>query len=477
VTPEHAIDGWMSSQGHRDNLLNPAFREIGLGYYRRESDSRGYVTQDFGVDGVYPPVIINHEALNTTSAAVDLYIYGGEDSGGFTGMGPVQQMTVANNPCFAGATWEPYSAERSWNLEPGSGWRSVYVKTRDAVGRTTVVSDTIYVGTDVPLSELGLHLASTTTDHVAIPALDGGGLPYVQFSQNWFADDTHDTFNLWWGNGERVNDPAALGGTAFRLRPGDGESFAWVWTTSFFKDTPLVAYARLKVSDNTSASEVARFSVKGGGTEYGPLTLKGSDFAAADAYQEFPLPFTFHDNPDDAFLTLQFWRSGAADVTVDGAHIFTAPQPIQSPFTWSVPGGNYRGGGIWLRYTDGAGSFSPVEEAELHPQRIAVSPAALHFLVEDDGPDPASRTLVVEQMGCQPFTWNVSDDAGWLHTQRVGQTVQVSVDPTGLSVGTWQATITVDAQAGVIGSPVEVPVRVTVVDRLRPTYMPVVAIH
>ena len=41
-------------------------------------------------------------------------------------------------------------------------------------------------------------------------------------SQNWFADDTFDTFTLWWGNGERVNDSTALGGTAFRLRPGGG---------------------------------------------------------------------------------------------------------------------------------------------------------------------------------------------------------------------------------------------------------------
>jgi hypothetical protein len=348
----------------------------------------------------------------------------------------------------------------------------VYVRTRDAVGRTTVVSDTIYLGQNVPLNELGLHLASTTTDRVTLYGLDGGGLPYVQFSQNWFADDTHDTFNLWWGNGERMNDPAALGGTAFRLRPGDGESFAWVWTTSFYKDTPLVAYARLKVSDNASAEEVARFSVKGGGTEYGPLSLKGTDFAAPDTYQEFPLAFTFHDNPDDVFLILQFWRSGAADVTVDGATIFSAPQPVQSPLTWSVPGGNYRGGGIWLRYTDGAGTFSPVEEAAMRPQRIAVSPTALHFLVEDDGPDPPPRTLVVEQMGCEPFTWSVSDDAGWLHTQHVGQTVRASVDPTGLSIGTWQATVTVDAEAGVTGSPVQVPVTLVVVERIHRTYLP-----
>ena len=92
VTPASAIEGWMNSEGHRANLLNDSYREIGLGYYRRESDGRGYVTQDFGHDGVYPPVIIENEALTTSSTIVDLYIYGGEEAGGFTGMGPTTEM-------------------------------------------------------------------------------------------------------------------------------------------------------------------------------------------------------------------------------------------------------------------------------------------------------------------------------------------------------------------------------------------------
>jgi hypothetical protein len=100
-------------------------------------------------------------------------------------------------------------------LEPGTGWRTVYVKTRDAVGRSTVVSDTVYRGANVALDELSLAQAASTTDRVTAYNLDGGNRPYVQLSQNWFADDAFDTFNLWWGNGERVNDVAArvLGGS------------------------------------------------------------------------------------------------------------------------------------------------------------------------------------------------------------------------------------------------------------------------
>jgi isopropylmalate/homocitrate/citramalate synthase len=39
-------------------------------------------------------------------------------------------------------------------LNSGTGWRSVYVKTRDAMGRTSTVSDTIYLGGNVPLEQL-----------------------------------------------------------------------------------------------------------------------------------------------------------------------------------------------------------------------------------------------------------------------------------------------------------------------------------
>ncbi len=63
----------MNSPGHRANLLDPNSREIGLGYYLRTSDGRGYVAQDFGSDAVYPPVIIENEAITTLKARRSMY--------------------------------------------------------------------------------------------------------------------------------------------------------------------------------------------------------------------------------------------------------------------------------------------------------------------------------------------------------------------------------------------------------------------
>jgi uncharacterized protein YkwD len=471
VTPEQAIDGWMNSPGHRANLLDTNSREIGLGYYLRQSDQRGYLTQDFGHDRVYPPVVIENEALNTTSSHVDLYIYGSEAGGGFTGMGAPVQMLVGNDACFSGAAWENYIAEKTWNLEPGEGWRSVYVKTRDALSRTVTVSDTIYLGADLPLDELGQSQMSTTRDRLQLQGLEAGGLPLVQFSLGWAVDDSNGNFSLLWGNGESVADPQARAGSAMRMTPGNGESSAWVWTTEFFHDTPMVAYVRLKVSDNSSDSEVARVAVTGGNT----LNLKGTDFAAAGQYQEFPIPFTFEQS--ETFLIFQFWRSGAADVYVDGATIFSAPQPADDSIEWQIPGGNYRGQGLWLRYTDGGNQFSAVQTYDSNEAELRATPEALLFLVAENGPSPAAQTLTVEQRGCSEFQWDVSSDVGWLSAKELGPTVLVQVDPDHLGLGSYDGQLTFSAVdlAGV--ADFTVPVTLIVSDQIYPVFLPIAVSH
>lgn len=52
-TPEEAVQGWLNSPGHRANILNPNYQEIGIGYYYLENDTGNenwnhYWTQVFG---------------------------------------------------------------------------------------------------------------------------------------------------------------------------------------------------------------------------------------------------------------------------------------------------------------------------------------------------------------------------------------------------------------------------------------------
>lgn len=48
-TPELVVEGWMNSPGHRENILNPDFCDIGVGYaYNSSSTYSHYWTQNFG---------------------------------------------------------------------------------------------------------------------------------------------------------------------------------------------------------------------------------------------------------------------------------------------------------------------------------------------------------------------------------------------------------------------------------------------
>ncbi|MGC8798709.1 MAG: CAP domain-containing protein [Chloroflexus sp.] len=462
MQPQAAINGWLNSPGHRANLLSPGHREIGLGYYRRTSDGRGYIAQMFGNDAAYAPVIVEYEAVATLNPDVSLYIYQVAETGGFIGRRPATAMMIADNPCFVNANWQPFTNETRFRLADGEGWRTVYVKTRDAYGATAVVSDTIYLGANVPVNEL----AATMSDRQETVTLTGfyhPTLPQMQFSFGWLVDENYSTFQLLWGAGERVTDPAAWDGGAFRLQSASLESSAWVYDYDpvVFKDIPLVAYVRLKVASNSSPNEVARFSINGGGVVYGPLQLRGVDFAAANQYQEFALPFTYHGN--EPFLIFQFWRSGSTDVFIDAVTIFTAPQPIVNPVTLAVPGGNYRGQGVWVRYTDGT-IFTPFREV----MNIPVQPASIVALAQVAAMPP--MPLIVTSP-CVRANWQVLQTEPWLGGVADDGIMRLSINHNGLTAGTYNGAITFVTPNEM---QVTIPVTLHVVEQLFVTYTPLV---
>lgn len=59
TTPEQVVQGWINSPGHRANMLNSSFTELGIGYYHLENDTgsvnyKNYWTQDFGSGDTNP---------------------------------------------------------------------------------------------------------------------------------------------------------------------------------------------------------------------------------------------------------------------------------------------------------------------------------------------------------------------------------------------------------------------------------------
>lgn len=371
TTPEGAITGWMNSPLHKQNILQAGYREIGVGYYRSPTTGRGYIVQDFSYDPDYAPVIINNEAPNTAVAEVQIYVYNPVGENGLEGMGEAVEMMIANDPSFANAVWEPFVQERAWTLAAGEGWRTVYVKTRDAQGRTSLVSDAIYLGANLPQDTLNLEQAATVKGELDFYNLDKSGWPAVQLSVNWQGDDSDSLFEPIAGNGEEISEADAIGGTVLKMGAGR-TGYARYWTTDFYKNVELTAYVRLKVSDNQSADEVVSFKVEGGGVTYGPLVLKGTDFAAPNTYQEFSLPFTFHDNSEQPYLTFNLYSSGKSAVFVDTITVYTTPMPSQNRISWAVLGGYHRSRGIWGRFVDNTGNFS--DATELIPNAENVSP-------------------------------------------------------------------------------------------------------
>lgn len=364
TTPENAMNGWMNSEGHRRNILHADYREIGVGYYRNGQSGRGYISQEFSYDPNYAPVIIENEAPTVATPEVNLYIYDTAGGEGFTGMGPAVDIMIANDPDFTNAKWQPYAAELAWRLEAGEGWRSVFVKTRDAMGRTTTVFDTVYLGTTIPEESLRLDHACTYHRQLELESLDNPGWPQIQLSLNWQGDNSDATFQDANQIGTEVNHVDAVGGTAHRLPAGTGGNVRY-WTTNFYKDMALTAYFRIKVENITTEQVVLEITAQGGGTQYGPLQLKGTDFVDGTRFQEVALPLQFNNNPEDPYLIFNFHHTGESAVEIDTITLFTASMPVAEELEWPVPNGYHRSRGVWARFVQSDGVFSAATDLDV----------------------------------------------------------------------------------------------------------------
>lgn len=159
--PSSVMSGWMNSSGHRANILNANYRELGVGYYyypedtpdtRRDSNGDcaadgqanasyyRYWTQNFGSRSSVFPVVIDLESHMTDSRDVALYVYG---------EGWASEMRIRNNN-GEWTNWMPFTSETAWTLELGNGTQTVSVETRNPYGSVRLASDEICLETDEP---------------------------------------------------------------------------------------------------------------------------------------------------------------------------------------------------------------------------------------------------------------------------------------------------------------------------------------
>jgi hypothetical protein len=99
---------------------------------------------------------------------------------------------------------------------------------------------------------------------------------------------------------------------------------------------------------------------------------------------------------------------------------------------------------------------------------IGLSPTSLSFTATQGAANPAAQTVNVTNPGSGTLTWTASDNASWLTLNTTSGTtttetdpITVSVNTSGLSAGTYNATITISA-SGATNTPRTVPVTLTV---------------
>lgn len=140
ASTEEAFRGWMESPGHRANILNPLYREMGAALVTGANGVAVWA-QEFGSRPREVGVFIDSDAPVARGEAVELSI-GREEVSDWGSLGEPVRMMVSNRSDFAGAAWEPYSARKGWTLE-GAGSVGVYVVLEDGEGREARAWDQI----------------------------------------------------------------------------------------------------------------------------------------------------------------------------------------------------------------------------------------------------------------------------------------------------------------------------------------------
>jgi uncharacterized protein YkwD len=447
--PAAAVGAWMGSPDQRDLLLGPEMREAGAGYFYSAEEQRGYVVLKVSADPSFAPMVINDENPLTTNSTVELVIHPQVHN-------PVA-MKVSNLPTLAGAQWEPFAARRSWTLSPGTGWKSVWVVTRDAVGRTTLLTDRIYLGTSLPLEELSLEQASNIGSVFAINAwpVTGQGASGVRLSMGWVLDGAPPALTVYRGLSQLIPSADAIGGSELRLIGGSREGYARGVMSGIPAGRILTAYFRLKVNDSRGSGEVARIQVKADGRLFGPVMIHADDFAAPHTWQEFGVTFGFASVNSLPQVDVEILRTGEPDVTVDAVRFFGQPLPVQSPLLWSAGSDSYRSVGVQARLDAGGAvgevfdvSFFPVEDVSRYsatPNPLAAWPGSLIFDAESSDAAPQSTVVIVCPLGCADGAWQASSNVPWLQIEPMIEGFVATVSPGGLPKGVYDGLVTVTA--------------------------------
>ena len=223
TTPQAVVQAWLSSPGHKNNILNTYSKEIGVGYYEGSGSYYNYWVQDFSRREEVYPLVINGEDISTDSPAVSLYIYG-----------DWQEIRLRNDD-GAWTDWHPFQTIIGWTLHEEAGDHTVTAELRSG-SQTATSSDTIYLSIDSSQPILG-NLPDSLSFTFSIP--DQRLIPEAQ----WVTP-----LNL--GNSTPLEWQVTVDGPQFTSAPSTGTTpneFA-ITVENFDQHTPNVYSGAVQVA-------------------------------------------------------------------------------------------------------------------------------------------------------------------------------------------------------------------------------------
>ncbi len=202
-----------------------------------------------------------------------------------------------------------------------------------------------------------------------------------------------------------------------------------------------------------------------------------------DSVQRGDVPLQFHVlDPESDFCSVEVfysldggrtWLPATMAPGGDGtSDLASAPSGHPHTYVWGSLtdfGNDYSAAARILVAPRDAKPGTPAQTADfavdnLRPAELAFAPTSFSFSGQEGGDPPPPQVLRVWNNGSHSLEWSAVSDVGWLVlyppagvTSEEEDAIEVSADTTGLSAGTYSATITL-AAPGATGSPATVPV-------------------
>lgn len=156
-TPDQVMSDWMSSDGHRGNILDSKYTEVGVGFFTNAKNET-YWVQDFGSrKGVYP-IVLAGESGTTTDRNIPVYVHGS-----------FSEIRLRND----GGTWsewKPFQNSFTWQIGAGRGDHVVSAEMRGGVGSASTC-DKIMLDVPAPAPAPAVE----ASHKLFLPLLQGGG--------------------------------------------------------------------------------------------------------------------------------------------------------------------------------------------------------------------------------------------------------------------------------------------------------------